>query len=81
MREESSLEALDRDGKKILSCPRASCHYRQKLPGEITDFAQEEEASSTDIVTQPAVNKKKSRRRVVRKKIVRKKRYNIEGSP
>jgi ssDNA-binding Zn-finger/Zn-ribbon topoisomerase 1 len=68
------VETLNRDGKPILKCPRATCRYWQKLPGEITEEHREKDLSTghrPDALTEIS---RKPRRRVVKRRVVRRKR-------
>lgn len=68
------VENPDRDGKTILKCPRATCHYWQRLPGETADEPQEKAISQDQEPVKSNVVSRKPRRRVLRRKVVRKKR-------
>lgn len=68
------VEISDRDGKAILKCPRATCRYWQKLPGEITEEPQEKAVLEPQEPAKSTVISQKPRRRVVRRRVVRRKR-------
>lgn len=61
------VESLNKDGKTVLKCPRATCIHWQKHPSEISE---EDNAliSSPEKTTAPPTRKKLVRRRFVRKK-------------
>lgn len=68
------IEAVDRDGKKIIKCPRATCRYRQPPPLEIADEQREKVGSPSKDPANKTMNPQKPRRRVVRRRVVRRKR-------
>jgi len=68
------VETSNRDGKPILKCPRATCRYWQKPPGEITEEHQEKAASQAQGPDKLAAISRKPRKRVVRRRVVRRKR-------
>lgn len=68
------VENPDRDGKTILQCPRATCHYWQRLPGDIADAPQEKAISQDQEPVKSKVVSRKPRRKVLRRKVVRRKR-------
>jgi len=68
------VETSNRVGKPILKCPRATCRYWQKLPGEITEEHQKKADSNAQEPVKSTVISKKPRRRVVRRRVVRRKR-------
>ncbi|MCD6296967.1 MAG: topoisomerase DNA-binding C4 zinc finger domain-containing protein [Deltaproteobacteria bacterium] len=68
------VETLDRDGKKIIKCPRATCRYRQKSPLEIADEQREKAGSPSKEPAKKPVISRKPRKRVVRRRVVRRKR-------
>ena len=68
------VENPDRDGKTILKCPRATCHYWQRLPGDIADAPQEKAISQDQEPVKSKVVSRKPRRKVLRRKVVRRKR-------
>jgi len=65
------VEASDRDGKRILKCPRATCRSWQRLPSEITDEPQESVVSQDQERVKSNVASRKPRRRVLRRRVVR----------
>jgi len=67
------VETGDRDGKKIIKCPRATCRYRQKSPLEIADEQSEKAGSSSKEPAKKPVISRKPRKRVVRRRVVRRK--------
>jgi ssDNA-binding Zn-finger/Zn-ribbon topoisomerase 1 len=68
------VKTLNRDGKPILKCPRATCRHWQKLSEEITQERQEKAVlQAQDAETLTSISRK-PRRRVVRRRIVRRKR-------
>jgi len=68
------VETVDKDGKKIIKCPRATCRYRQKSPLEIADEQPEKAGSPSKEPANKTMNPRKPRRRVVRRRVVRRKR-------
>ncbi len=68
------VEIFDRGGKTILKCPRATCRYWQKLPGEMTEEPQNKADSKGQEPVKSTVISQKPRRRVVRRRVVRRKR-------
>jgi ssDNA-binding Zn-finger/Zn-ribbon topoisomerase 1 len=68
------IETIDRDGKKIIKCPRATCRYRQKSPLEIADEQREKAGSTSKEPANKTMNLRKPLRKVVRRRVVRRKR-------
>ena len=68
------VETVDRDGKKIIRCPRATCRYQQKSPFQITGEQREKAGSPSEEPTKKPVISRKPRKRVVRRRLVRRKR-------
>ena len=68
------VETCNRNGKPILKCPRATCRYWQKLPGEIAEKNQEKAASQAQGPDKLTAISRKPRRRVVKRRVVRRKR-------
>ena len=68
------IESTDKVGEAILRCPRATCRYRQKPPGETSDNPLEPSLSRPEKPLKPRGRSRKPKRRVVRKRLVRKKR-------
>jgi len=68
------VETSNRDGKPILKCPRATCRYWQKLPGDITEEPQKKANSKTQEQVKSTVFSQRPRRRVVKRRVVRRKR-------
>jgi len=68
------VETVDKDGKKIIKCPRATCRYRQKSPLEIADEQREKAGSPSEEPANKTMNLRKPRRKVVRRRVVKRKR-------
>jgi len=68
------IEISDKNGAKIIKCPRATCRYQQKSPGLITKECREKAGIPSKETTNNSESFRKPRRRVVRRKVVRKKR-------
>jgi ssDNA-binding Zn-finger/Zn-ribbon topoisomerase 1 len=67
------IESTDKAGEAILRCPRATCRYRQKPPGERSDNPLEPSLSTPKKPLKPRARSRKPKRRVVRKRLVRRK--------
>lgn len=63
------IEAL-RGDKTILKCPRATCHYWQKLPWE----SEDDSVKQTQAADNSSAVKKKPRKKIRRRRVVRRKR-------
>ena len=72
--ERHTHETSNRGGKPILKCPRVTCRYWQKPPGEITEEHLEKDVSQAQEPDTLTAITRKPRRRVVRRRIVRRKR-------
>ena len=68
------IETLNRHGKPIVKCPRATCRHWQKLPEEINEEHQEKAILQTQGPDTLTVISRKPRRRVVRRRVIRRKR-------
>ena len=67
------IESTDKAGEAILRCPRATCRYRQKPPGETSDNPLDPPLSTLEKPSKPRARSRKPKRRVVRKRVVRRK--------
>jgi ssDNA-binding Zn-finger/Zn-ribbon topoisomerase 1 len=68
------IEISDKKGNTILKCPRATCRYRQRLPGEVPEELQEEPRSQTKKKASQTARPRKLPRRVIRRVVRRKNR-------
>jgi len=68
------IEVVDRKGKTILECPRATCRYWQLLPGDAAENPHEGTVSVDRVDMNKTVNSIKPKRKVVKKRRVRRKR-------
>jgi ssDNA-binding Zn-finger/Zn-ribbon topoisomerase 1 len=67
------IESTDKAGEAILKCPRPTCRYRQKLPGETSDNPLESSLSTPKKPLKLCARSRKPKIRVVRKRLVRRK--------
>jgi hypothetical protein len=68
------IEAADTEGSPFLKCPRATCNYKQNLPGEdgLTQAAEGEVKGGKGTTEETSVRKRK--KKMVRRRLVRIKR-------
>jgi len=67
------VEVTDRDGRKMLRCPRATCRHIQEICGNTMQGADREISPPGEVMGRSNRPPKKPVRRVVRRRVVRKK--------
>lgn len=67
------IESMDKTGRIILRCPRATCRHRQRPPGETTENSSDPLVSGPDKPSKPRARSGNAKRRVVRRRVVRRK--------
>jgi hypothetical protein len=72
------VEFAGKGGETILKCPRATCRYRQPIPGEAGDVVSEPPAPGLEkqkrVVVASSLSGTPKKKRVIRRRVVRKRR-------